>query len=171
MSLLEQLNQQQLEAVTCVDRHLRIIAGAGSGKTRVVTTRIAYLIEQCHIYPNKILAITFTNKAAREMKERVEGFLGDTAQAVMISTIHSFCVRLLREDILVHGYPRNFTILDADDQRSILRDAYKQLQEMCIRDRSNLGSSAFICSYRSASCDQRKSSAESQCAGVETKVL
>ena len=128
MSLLEQLNQQQLEAVTCVDRHLRIIAGAGSGKTRVVTTRIAYLIEQCHIYPNKILAITFTNKAAREMKERVEGFLGDTAQAVMISTIHSFCVRLLREDILVHGYPRNFTILDADDQRSILRDAYKQLQ-------------------------------------------
>ena len=77
MSLLEQLNQQQLEAVTCVDRHLRIIAGAGSGKTRVVTTRIAYLIEQCHIYPNKILAITFTNKAAREMKERVEGFLGD----------------------------------------------------------------------------------------------
>lgn len=127
MSLLEKLNEHQLEAVTCVDHHLRIIAGAGSGKTRVVTTRIAYLIEQCHVYPNRILAITFTNKAAREMKERVEVFLGDIAQAVAISTIHSFCVRLLREDILTLGYPRNFTILDSDDQRSILRDAYRQL--------------------------------------------
>lgn len=127
MSFLEQLNKPQLEAVQCVDHHLRIIAGAGSGKTRVVTTRIAYLINDCGVYPNKVLAITFTNKAAREMKERVEGMLGDVAKAVAISTIHSFCVRLLREDILELGYPRNFTILDGDDQKSILRDAYKQL--------------------------------------------
>lgn len=128
MSFLDNLNEHQLEAVTCIHQHLRIIAGAGSGKTRVVTTRIAYLIEECHVYPNKILAITFTNKAAKEMKERVESILGDVAQAVNISTIHSFCVRLLREDILTLGYPRNFTILDSDDQKSILKDAYKQLQ-------------------------------------------
>lgn len=128
MSLLEQLNEKQLEAVKCMDQHLRIIAGAGSGKTRVVTTRIAYLIDEQHVYPNKILAITFTNKAAKEMKERVESILGDVAHAVQISTIHSFCVRLLREDILELGYPRNFTILDSDDQKSILKDAYKQLQ-------------------------------------------
>lgn len=127
VSLLDQLNEHQLEAVKCVDSHLRIIAGAGSGKTRVVTTRIAYLINECGVYPNKILAITFTNKAAKEMKERVETFLGDISRAVNISTIHSFCVRLLREDILEVGYPRNFTILDSDDQKSILRDAYKQL--------------------------------------------
>ncbi|MGX8834091.1 ATP-dependent helicase [Amedibacillus sp. YH-ame6] len=127
MSFLDKLNKHQLEAVTCTNQHLRIIAGAGSGKTRVVTTRIAYLIEECHIYPNKVLAITFTNKAAKEMKERVEAFLGDIAHAVNISTIHSFCVRLLREDILTLGYPRNFTILDSDDQKSILKDAYKQL--------------------------------------------
>lgn len=127
MSFLNQLNERQLEAVQCVNQHLRIIAGAGSGKTRVVTTRIAYLIHDCGVYPNKILAITFTNKAAREMKERVEGLLGDVAKAVAISTIHSFCVRLLREDILELGYPRNFTIVDSDDQKSILRDAYKQM--------------------------------------------
>lgn len=127
MSFLDKLNEHQLEAVTCVNQHLRIIAGAGSGKTRVVTTRIAHLIENCHIYPNRILAITFTNKAAKEMKERAESFLGDMAQAVNISTIHSFCVRLLREDILTLGYPRNFTILDSDDQRSILKDAYRQM--------------------------------------------
>ena len=104
MSFLDGLNKQQKEAAQCVDSHLRIIAGAGSGKTRVVTTRIAYLVEELHVLPNKILAITFTNKAAKEMKERVESMLGDIGKAVQISTIHSFCVRLLREDILVHGY-------------------------------------------------------------------
>lgn len=127
MSILENLNEHQLEAVKCTQGHLRIIAGAGSGKTRVVTTRIAYLINELQVYPNKILAITFTNKAAKEMKERVESILGDVSKAVQISTIHSLCVRLLREDILELGYPRNFTILDSDDQKSILREAYKQL--------------------------------------------
>lgn len=128
VSLLEQLNEQQLEAVKSVHTHIRIVAGAGSGKTRVITTRIAYLINECHVYPNQILAITFTNKAAKEMRERVETFLGAISKAVRISTIHAFCVRLLREDIFVLGYPRSFTILDSDDQKSILRDAYKQYQ-------------------------------------------
>ena len=105
---------------------MRIIAGAGSGKTRVVTVRIAYLIDECHVYPNRILAITFTNKAAREMKERVESMLGPLAASVRISTIHSFCVRLLREDIQEIGYPRSFTILDSEDQKSILKEIYKK---------------------------------------------
>lgn len=126
MSLLDSLNEHQKEAVLCCDHHLRIIAGAGSGKTRVVTTRIAYLISQCQVWPNKILAITFTNKAAKEMKERVYSLLGDMTNGIQISTIHSFCVRLLREDILELGYPRNFTILDSDDQKTILKEAYKK---------------------------------------------
>lgn len=126
MSIIEELNPQQKEAVLCNDTHLRIIAGAGSGKTRVVTTRIAYLIDTCHIWPNQILAITFTNKAAKEMKERVFALLGDIARGIQISTIHSFCVRLLREDIYELGYPRNFTILDSDDQKSILKEAYRE---------------------------------------------
>lgn len=128
MSVLDGLNERQKEAVLCTDQHLRIIAGAGSGKTRVVTTRIAYLIDECHVWPNQILAITFTNKAAREMRERVIQLLGDIAQGISISTIHSFCVRLLREDIYELGYPRNFTIVDSDDQKSILKEAYRQYQ-------------------------------------------
>lgn len=126
MSILDELNPQQKEAVLCSDTHLRIIAGAGSGKTRVVTTRIAYLIDTCYVWPNQILAITFTNKAAKEMKERVFQMLGDIARGIQISTIHSFCVRLLREDIYELGYPRNFTILDSDDQKSILKEAYRE---------------------------------------------
>ncbi len=128
MSLLDNLNENQKEAVLCTDRHLRIIAGAGSGKTRVITTRIAYLIQEGLTYPNRVLAITFTNKAANEMKERVQQMLGPMSTTVQISTIHSFCVRLLREDIHELGYPRNFTILDSDDQKSILKRAYKELQ-------------------------------------------
>ena len=115
------LNARQYEAMTTIDQHVRIIAGAGSGKTRVVTSRIAYLIEQCHVSPHHILAITFTNKAAKEMKERVEKMLPTLDSSVKISTIHSFCMRLLREDIYVLGYPRNFTVLDSDDARSILK--------------------------------------------------
>lgn len=126
MSILDSLNEHQKEAVLCTNQHLRIIAGAGSGKTRVVTTRIAYLISQLQIAPYRVLAITFTNKAAKEMKERVESILGNNASGVQISTIHSFCVRLLREDIYELGYPRNFTILDSDDQKSILKEAYKK---------------------------------------------
>lgn len=127
MSLLDSLNEKQKEAAMCCDQHVRIIAGAGSGKTRVVTTRIAYLIEEKHVFPNKILAITFTNKAAKEMKERLYTLLEDRSTGIQVSTIHSFCVRLLREDIYQTGYPRNFTIVDSDDQKSILKAAYKEM--------------------------------------------
>ncbi len=120
------LNANQKEAVLSEDKYLRIIAGAGSGKTRVLTMHIAHLIQDCHVFPTKILAITFTNKAANEMKDRVRNMLeGETANP-FISTIHSLCVRILREDIGVLGWPRNFTVIDAEDQKSILKDAYKQ---------------------------------------------
>ena len=121
------LNEQQKEAVLSNAKYLRIIAGAGSGKTRVLTMHIVYLMEEMDIFPGKILAITFTNKAANEMKERVMKMMSDPgASTPFISTIHSLCVRILREDIMTIGYPRNFTICDADDQKSILKAAYKE---------------------------------------------
>ena len=120
------LNPAQQEAVTNNSKHLRIIAGAGSGKTRVLTMRIAYLIEQIGVAPYHILAITFTNKAAKEMKERILQMLGEGNNNVWISTIHSLCMRILREDIGALDYPKNFTIVDQDDQHSILKEAYKE---------------------------------------------
>ena len=126
MVLIDMLNENQKKAVLTSSQYVRIIAGAGSGKTRVLTMRIAHLIEQCHVWPNKILAITFTNKAANEMKERIRQMLPEQGNAVFISTIHSLCVRILREDIPAMGMPRNFTVMDADDQRSILKEAYKE---------------------------------------------
>ncbi len=120
------LNENQKDAVLSDDRYLRIIAGAGSGKTRVLTMRIAHLIEDEDIRPYKILAITFTNKAANEMKERVLNMLEDTGSSPWISTIHSLCVRILRQDIEVMGWPKNFTIMDADDQKSVVKEAYKE---------------------------------------------
>ena len=120
------LNDKQKEAVIDESKHLRIIAGAGSGKTRVLTMRIAYLIEQKHINPKNVLAITFTNKAANEMKNRISEMLGEAGDGAFISTIHSLCVRILKEEIGVFGYPRNFTIVDGDDQKTILKEAYKE---------------------------------------------
>lgn len=120
------LNGKQKEAVIDESKHLRIIAGAGSGKTRVLTMRIAYLIEQKHINPKNVLAITFTNKAANEMKNRISEMLGEAGDGAFISTIHSLCVRILKEEIGVFGYPKNFTIVDADDQKTILKEAYKE---------------------------------------------
>ncbi len=120
-----ELNERQMQAVKETQNHVRIIAGAGSGKTRVVISRIAYLIDEMGILPYRILGITFTNKAANEMKERLLNSLGDSASGVFLSTIHSFCVRFLREEIYLVQYPRNFTIVDTDDQKSILKEAYK----------------------------------------------
>ena len=120
------LNDKQKEAVIDDSKHLRIIAGAGSGKTRVLTMRIAYLIEQKHINPKNVLAITFTNKAANEMKNRISEMLGEAGDGAFISTIHSLCVRILKEEIGLFGYPKNFTIVDADDQKTILKEAYKE---------------------------------------------
>ena len=121
------LNENQKEAVLSDDQYLRIIAGAGSGKTRVLTMRIVHLIEDEDVRPYKILAITFTNKAAKEMKERLSTMLHEEDEPKWISTIHSLCVRILREDISCLGYPKNFTIMDADDQKSIVKEAMKQL--------------------------------------------
>ena len=121
------LNEQQKLAVTDESNHLRIIAGAGSGKTRVLTMRIAYLIEKKGIKPYNILAITFTNKAAKEMKLRINDMLGDAGTGCSISTIHSLCMRILSQEITALNYPKNFTVVDAEDQRQILKEAYKEL--------------------------------------------
>lgn len=120
------LNEGQREAVLSHEKYLRIIAGAGSGKTRVLTTRIAHLIQDEGRAPHRILAITFTNKAANEMKDRVRKMLKDETSSPWISTIHSLCVRILREDITCMGWPRNFTVMDQDDQKAVIREAYKQ---------------------------------------------
>ena len=123
-----QLNEQQKLAVVDDSKHLRIIAGAGSGKTRVLTMRIAYLIEKKGIKPWNILAITFTNKAAKEMKNRIIDMLGDQGTGASISTIHSLCMRILSEEIEALNYPKNFTVVDAEDQRQILKEAYKEFE-------------------------------------------
>ena len=120
------LNEQQKQAVIDEANHLRIIAGAGSGKTRVLTMRIAYLIEQKGVKPYNILAITFTNKAAKEMKTRINDMLSDAGTGCSISTIHSLCMRILAQDIEALNYPKNFTVVDAEDQKSILKEAYKE---------------------------------------------
>jgi len=121
------LNDNQKQAVIDESAHIRIIAGAGSGKTRVLTMRIAHLIENKGVRPYNILAITFTNKAAKEMKNRINDMLGDAGSGCYISTIHSLCMRILSEDIVALNYPRNFTVVDQDDQHAILKQAYKDV--------------------------------------------
>ena len=127
-ALLDTLNPSQKEAAVCVDKNVRIVAGAGSGKTRVLMARIEYLIDEIGIWPHRILAITFTNKAANEMKQRLTAQLGPDASHVRISTIHSLCARILREDAHVLGFPKGFNILDTDDQKSLLTPFYKEHQ-------------------------------------------
>ncbi|NPC91767.1 DNA helicase PcrA [Bacillus sp. WMMC1349] len=124
--LLKGLNRVQQEAVKTTDGPLLIMAGAGSGKTRVLTHRIAYLMVEKRVAPWNILAITFTNKAAREMKERVEQILGPEAEDIWISTFHSMCVRILRRDIDRIGINRNFSILDSSDQLSVIKGILKE---------------------------------------------
>lgn len=121
--MLENLNSEQYEAVTSVDNHVYIIAGAGSGKTRVITTRIAHLIQHHGIKDYRILAITFTNRAANEMKERLEKLVPNSNINAM--TIHALCVRILREEIKHLGYSNQFTILDTDDQKRIISNIIK----------------------------------------------
>ena len=122
-NFLSELNPQQRQAVECTEGPLLILAGAGSGKTRVITYRIAHLIEDLGVLPESVLAVTFTNKAAGQMKERVERLLGHApgASAPHISTFHSFCVRVLRRDINRLGYSRDFSIYDDDDQQRLVR--------------------------------------------------
>ena len=125
---LETLNPPQCEAVQHTEGPLLILAGAGSGKTRVLTHRIAYLIEEKGVNPWNILAITFTNKAAGEMRERVDKIVGFGAESIWVSTFHSTCVRILRRYIDRLGYDNSFTIYDTDDQKTLMKDICKYLQ-------------------------------------------
>lgn len=128
MQILEGLNPEQEKAVKHFKGPLLILAGAGSGKTRVLTHRIAYLISEYNVNPWNILALTFTNKAAGEMRERVDSIVGAGADDIWVSTFHSTCVRILRRYIEALGYSRSFTIYDGDDQRTLMRDILKYLQ-------------------------------------------
>lgn len=125
LNLLEKLNEKQREAASQIDGSILILAGAGSGKTRTITYRIAHMIENIGISPYSILAVTFTNKAAKEMRERVEDLVGEVAKSCTISTFHSFGMRLLRMYATEVGYSPNFTIYDTDDQKRIIKSILK----------------------------------------------
>lgn len=141
MSIYDSLNEQQREAVYHTEGPLLILAGAGSGKTRVLTHRIAYLIEERGVNPWNILAITFTNKAAGEMRERVDSLVGFGAESIWVSTFHSTCVRILRRYIDRLGYDTNFTIYDADDQKTLMKEVCRRLDidTKVYKERSLLG--------------------------------
>ena len=128
MSIYENLNPPQKEAVLYTEGPLLILAGAGSGKTRVLTHRIAYLIEEKGVNPWNILAITFTNKAAQEMRERVDNLVGMGAESIWVSTFHSACVRILRRHIDLLGYDNHFVIYDTDDQKSLMKEVISLLR-------------------------------------------
>lgn len=127
MDLKSLLNKEQYEGAVTVEGPVLILAGAGSGKTRVLTHRMAHMIEDLNIFPYKILAITFTNKAAKEMQERVQALIGDRANDMWISTFHSTCVRILRREIEKLGYKKNFTIYDGTDQKTLIKECIKIL--------------------------------------------
>ena len=127
MSIYDTLNPPQREAVAQTEGPVLILAGAGSGKTRVLTHRIAYLMEEMGVNPWNILAITFTNKAAQEMRERVDKLVGFGSESIWVSTFHSACVRILRRHIDNLGYDTNFTIYDTDDQKSLMKDVCRKL--------------------------------------------
>ncbi len=128
MDILDHLNPAQVKAITYGDGPLLVLAGAGSGKTRVLTRRVAYLLKERRISPYRILAITFTNKAAREMRERVAALLPDAAQDLWICTFHAACLRILRRQEEFYGRDRNFVIYDADDQLTVIKDCLKELE-------------------------------------------
>src|SRR5690349_23523316 len=124
---LEGLNDAQREAVLATEGPLLVVAGAGSGKTRVLTHRVAHLIRACGVKPNEILAITFTNKAAGEMRERLERMLGHTARAIWILTFHAACGRILRAEAARLGYRSTFTIYDTADQVRVVKASLEEL--------------------------------------------
>ncbi len=127
MQFLDTLNPEQREAVLHINGPLLILAGAGSGKTRVITSRVAYLIGDGHAKPDAVLAVTFTNKAAEEMRTRVETLLGSDCGRVWLSTFHSLCARLLRREAPAIGLSRDFVIYDSSDQLSVVKQALKEL--------------------------------------------
>ena len=123
--LLENLNKEQLAAVKAVDGPVMVFAGAGTGKTRALTARIAYMIQEKNIMPYNILAITFTKKATNEMRERVWNIVGDKAKYVNISTIHALCAKILRMGIEAIGYKKDFEIIDDEDALKVINEIYK----------------------------------------------
>ena len=127
MELVQNMNENQLKAILKTQGAVMVIAGAGSGKTRVLTNRIAYLIAKKNVLESNILAITFTNKAAKEMKERIYSLVGKTSKYIWINTFHSMCVRILRQHIDLLGYNKNFTILDISEQKTIIKNIVKEL--------------------------------------------
>src|SRR5438034_1231616 len=127
MSFLDTLNPEQREAVLHTRGALLILAGAGSGKTRVITSRVAYLAGEGHARPEEVLAVTFTNKAAEEMRTRVETLLGSDCSRMWLSTFHSLCARLLRREAPAIGLTRDFVIYDSSDQLSVVKQAMKAL--------------------------------------------
>lgn len=128
MSIYDTLNEEQKSGVFTTEGPVLILAGAGSGKTRVLTHRVAYLIEECEVNPYNIMAITFTNKAAGEMRERIDDMVGYGSESIWVATFHSTCVRILRRYIDRLGYDTNFTIYDADDQKTLMKEICKRLQ-------------------------------------------
>ena len=141
MSIYDTLNPMQKEAVFHTEGPLLILAGAGSGKTRVLTHRVAYLIDEKNVNPWNILAITFTNKAAGEMRERVDQLVGFGAESIWVSTFHSTCVRILRRHIECLGYTTSFSIYDSDDQKTLMKQVFKSLDvdTKQFKERSVLG--------------------------------
>ena len=127
MNFEKDLNEKQYEAVTTCFPNVRIIAGAGSGKTRVLTYRIAYLISELDVLPWKILAITFTNKVANEMKNRVVKMIPECEKDLTIKTFHSFAAMFLRREIPLINFPQSFTILDEEDQTKLIKDIVVEL--------------------------------------------
>src|SRR5712672_390973 len=127
MDFLNTLNPEQREAVLHTKGPLLILAGAGSGKTRVITSRIAYLVGDGHAKPNEVLAVTFTNKAAEEMRARVESLLGSDVTGMWVSTFHALCARLLRREAPAIGLSRDFVIYDSSDQLTVVKQALKDL--------------------------------------------
>ncbi|MHB1152826.1 MAG: ATP-dependent helicase [Eubacteriales bacterium] len=127
-NILSGLNERQIEAVTATEGYVRIIAGAGSGKTRALTCRYAYLVRAAGVHPGSVLCVTFTNKAAGEMKRRVRSLVGDGYDTSLITTYHGLCVRVLREHIGRLFYPENFKILDTSDQKAILEEIYAEFE-------------------------------------------
>ena len=124
---LDHLNDMQKKAIMKTDGPVLILAGAGSGKTTVLVNRIAYIIETKNVRPHNIMAITFTNKAANEMKERVNRAIGDLSKDMWLCTFHSACVKILRSHISVLGYTNDFVIYDTQDAKTLLKECYKEL--------------------------------------------
>lgn len=150
--MLENLNKEQLEAVKTTEGPLLVLAGAGSGKTKVLTTRVAYLIDELGITPESILAITFTNKAAKEMKDRIFKMLGTVAYQIQISTFHSFGLTILKEHYDKLGYDKNFTILDSDDSSTVVKKILKDMDKdpkkysyKAIRNKISSAKNEIIC--------------------------